>query len=128
VRLSCGKGSKCSAVRIVGTVKEHLNGGKVKAVTASAHAAKKATTKVVVVASATTTLAARANKTISIKLNATGRKLLARFHKLTVLTTVRIGAKTVKTVDVVFHAARKRRDTRLREKPRAKGASLNTTR
>jgi hypothetical protein len=108
VRLSCGAGSKCSAVRIVGTVKEHLRGGKVKAVTASAHAAKKATTKLVVVASATTTLAARANKTISIKLNAAGRKLLARFHKLTVLTTVRIGGKTVKTVSVVFHAAKKR--------------------
>jgi hypothetical protein len=104
VSLSCNKGGKCSAVKIVGTVKEHLGGGKVKAVTASAHGAAKAKTKVVVVVSATATLSARANKTISVKLNATGRKLLARFHKLTVLTTVRVGSKTVKSATVVFHA------------------------
>jgi hypothetical protein len=108
VRLSCGKGSRCSAVRITCTVKEHLQGGRVKAVTASANAAKKATTTTVVVASATTTLSVRANKTISVKLNATGRELLARFHKLTVLTTVRIGGKTVRSLKVIFHAPKKR--------------------
>jgi fibronectin-binding autotransporter adhesin len=108
VRLSCGNGGKCSGVKIVGTVKERLKSGKVKAVTANARSAKRAKTKVVVVASATTTLAAGANKTVSIKLNATGRKLLIRFRKLTVLTTVRSGGKTVKTVKVVFHASRKR--------------------
>jgi hypothetical protein len=109
VKLSCGKGAACSGVKIAGSVTEHLKRGKVKAVTASAHtAAKKKTTKVVVVVSASAALAAGATKTISIKLNATGRKLLARFHKLTVLTTVRIGAKTVRSVKVVFHAPKKR--------------------
>jgi hypothetical protein len=109
VKLSCGKGAACSGVKIAGTVTEHLKRGKVKAVTASAHAAaKKKTTKVVVVASATAAVAAGASKTISIRLNATGRKLLARFHKLTVLTTVRIGAKTVRSVKVVVHAPKKR--------------------
>jgi hypothetical protein len=107
VKLSCGKSSKCSGVKIAGTVTEHLKRGKVKAVTARAHAKAK-TTKVVAVASATETLAAGASKTVSIKLNATGRKLLARFHKLTVLTTVRIGTKTVRTVKVVLHAPKKK--------------------
>jgi hypothetical protein len=107
VRLSCGTGGACSAVRILGSVKEHLRDGKVKAVTASAHAAGKTKTRVVVVASATTALAPGANKTISIRLNATGRELLARFHKLTVLTTVRIGGKTVRSVKVVFRAGKK---------------------
>jgi hypothetical protein len=108
--LSCAAGAACSGVRITGTVTEHLKRGKVRAVTASAHpAAKKKTktTKVVVVASATTALAAGAKKTISIRLNATGRKLLARFHKLTVLTAVRIGGKTVRSVKVVFRATKK---------------------
>jgi hypothetical protein len=109
VKLSCAKSGKCLNLRIVATVKEHLKGSKVQAVTANAHAAKKAKTKVVVVASATKTLAAGATKTFSIKLNATGRKLLARFHKLTVLATVRVGGKTVKSVDVVFHEPKKRR-------------------
>jgi hypothetical protein len=109
VKLSCGTGAACSGVKIAGTVTEHLKRGKVKAVTASAHAAaKKKTTRVVVVASASAALAAGASKAISIRLNATGRKLLARFHKLTVLTTVRIGTKTVRTVKVVFHAPKKR--------------------
>ncbi len=106
--LRCATGAACSGVRIAGTVTEHLKRGKVKAVTASAQAKAKKTTKVVVVASATTALAQSAKKTISIRLNATGRKLLARFHKLTVLTTVRIGAKTVRTVKVVFHASKER--------------------
>jgi hypothetical protein len=108
--LSCAAGAACAGVRITGTVTEHLKRGKVKAVTASAHAAAKKktkTTKVVVVASATTSLAAGAKKTISVRLNATGRKLLARFHKLTVLTTVRIGGKTVRSVKVVFRATKK---------------------
>jgi hypothetical protein len=110
VKLSCGTGAACSGVKIDGTVTEHLKRGKVKAVTASAHVAakKKATTKVVVVASASAALAAGASKTITIRLNATGRKLLTRFHKLTVLTTVRIGSKTVRSVKVVFHAPKKR--------------------
>jgi hypothetical protein len=108
VKLGCGKSAACKSVRIVGTVKEHLKRGKVKAVTASAHAAKKVTTKVVVVASASKTLSAGATKTVSIKLNATGRKLLARFHKLTVHLTVRIGGKTVKSLTVVVRASKKK--------------------
>jgi hypothetical protein len=107
--LSCATGAACPGVRITGTVTEHLKGHKLKAVTASAHAAaKKTTTTVVVVASVTTALAAGAKKTISIRLNATGRKLLARFHKLTVLTTVRIGSKTVRSAKVVFHETKKK--------------------
>jgi len=109
VKLGCGKSGKCANVRIVGTVKEHLKRGKVKAVTASAHAAKKAATKVVVVASASKTLSAGATKTVSISLNATGRKLLARFHKLTVDLTVRIGGKTVKSETVVVRASKKKK-------------------
>jgi hypothetical protein len=108
VKLGCGKSAACADVRIVGTVKEHLKHGKVKAVTASAHAAKKVTTKVVVVASTTKKLSAGATKTVSISLNATGRKLLARFHKLTVDLTVRIGDKTVKSVTVVVRAAKRK--------------------
>lgn len=105
--LSCATGAACSSVRIAGSVTEHLKGHRLKAVTASAHAAAKKTTKVVVVVSATTTLAAGAGKTVSLRLNATGRKLLARFHKLTVLITVRIGETTVRSDKVVFHAAKK---------------------
>ena len=106
LKLTCGKSGACANVRIVGTVKEHLKGHKLKAVTASAHAAKKLITKVVVVASASKTLTAGASKTVSISLNATGRKLLARFHKLTVDVTVQIGGKTVKSETVVVRAAK----------------------
>jgi hypothetical protein len=107
LKLSC-KHRACKNVRITGTVKEHLRGSRLVAVTARAHATKR-TTRQVVVVKATKTLAAGANKTLSIELNATGRKLLARFHKLTVVTTVKLGRKTVKSLKVVFHEPKKSR-------------------
>jgi hypothetical protein len=91
VKLSCGKSGKCSKVQIIGTVRKHRKGGKLTVVR---------TTK---------TVAAGATRTISIKLNATGRTLLMRFHKLTVVTAVRIGKKTVRSVKVVFHEPKKRK-------------------
>jgi hypothetical protein len=99
VELSCpAGGSACSTETLKGTVVEHLSKhGRIVAVTA-AH--KKAAKKTVVVATAGVTLAAGTTKTIVLKLNATGRALLARYGRLNVLVRFSSGGKTLKTLTV----------------------------
>jgi hypothetical protein len=104
VRLTCAKGSgDRSLTRVTGTVTEHLTHGKLTATSASLaeKKTKKKTTRVVTVASATSTLKAGTSRTLTLKLNKTGRALLSRFHKLTIRTRVSVAGKTVKTVKIV---------------------------
>ncbi len=79
-------------LRITLTLIETIRRGKVIAVTAAKHKAKKATSratkKTVVVGSAAVTLAAGYSKTVRIGLNSTGKRLLAKSHKLKVKLTV----------------------------------------
>ena len=68
-------GTSC-AVKVVLSTVEKLRGGHPSALAASAHS------RTVTIASATVTIPAGSRRTITIKLNATGRALLARFHRL----------------------------------------------
>jgi hypothetical protein len=99
VKLSCpAGGAACTTDTLKATVVEHLSKhGRIVAVTA-AH--KKAGKKTVVVATATATLAAGATETITLKLNATGRALLARYGRLNVLVTVSSGGKALEKLAV----------------------------
>jgi hypothetical protein len=108
VKLSCPTGgAACAKVSLKATVKEHLKRGKLTAITAAGKPQKHTTTKQVVVASGSATLAAGTTRTLTLKLNATGRALLARFGKLTVILTVGSGGKTIRTVTVTVHKAAK---------------------
>lgn len=111
VQFTCpAGGSACATVSLKGTVKEHLKHGRIMGVTAASKT-KPATTKVVVVASGSVRLSAGAARTFTLVLNATGRALLARFGKLTVLLTITSGGKTIHTVTVTFHRAAKAKKT-----------------
>jgi hypothetical protein len=101
VALSCPAGATCRRASLKATVEEHLKGRKITAITA-AHKPKKVrtTTKQVVVASGGVSLAASTKKTLTLKLNATGRALLSRFGKLKAIVTVSSGGKVIKRVTV----------------------------
>ena len=101
VALSCPSGPACARASLKATVKEHLKGRKITAITA-AHKPKKVrtTTKQVVVAAGGVTLAAGTKKTLTLRLNATGRELLSRFGELKAIVTVSAGGKVIKRVTV----------------------------
>jgi len=92
-------GASCSSVLVTATVTEHVKDHKVVAVSA-AHAHSKR----VSVGSASVTLVAGSAKKIAITLNATGRKLLAKFGKLEVLVTVTSQGKTLEKAIVRLKA------------------------
>lgn len=71
-------GTSCTVKATLSTV-EKLRGGRPSSLAAPAAAPR---TKTVTVGSVSATIAAGTKQTITIKLNATGRSLLARFHKL----------------------------------------------
>jgi hypothetical protein len=95
-KLSCASGgAACSPVTLKATVVEHLSKhGRILAVTAR----RKPKTKTVTIAAASATIAAGTTQTITLKLNATGRALLARYGKLSVLVTIRSGGKTLRLI------------------------------
>ncbi|HEY1689563.1 MAG TPA: hypothetical protein VGF95_11950 [Solirubrobacteraceae bacterium] len=110
--LSCpAGGASCSSAKIVATVTEHLKGSKVTAISAAAKSKAKAKTKQVVIASSSATLAAGAKKTITLALNATGKKLLAKYGKLQTLVTVTVNGKVIekKTVKLTEPAKGKKK-------------------
>jgi trimeric autotransporter adhesin len=101
VALSCPAGElACAEITLKATVKEHLKGRKITAVTATTKRKARTTSKTVVVASGRTTLSAGTKKTLTLTLNSTGRALLSKFGKLKTVVTVSSGGKTIKTVTV----------------------------
>lgn len=76
-------GQTCKIVASL-TTTEKLRGSKLLALTAKRHKRPKTRLKAVTVGSTTVSIAAGKTKTITVNLNATGRKLLARYHKLPV--------------------------------------------
>lgn len=88
VRLGCAgtSGQTCTG-HVAVVVRERKRGSKVVGISA------KLKTKTVVVGQAKYTIAAGRFKTVSVRLNATGRKLLKRFRRMTV--TVRVTVTTV---------------------------------
>jgi hypothetical protein len=84
VKITC-KGATSCKVSLKLTVTETFRGHKLTAVSARK---QKLTHKTVVVGTASATIRAGHNSTVKIKLNGTGRKLLAARHKLTAKLTV----------------------------------------
>jgi Glucodextranase, domain B len=91
-------GQTCKIVARL-TTKEKLRGSRLLAITAKHHKRPKTRSKIVTVGSRTVTIPAGKTVTITINLNATGRKLLARYHKLPVhLSAVFVAGATKSTV------------------------------
>jgi FG-GAP repeat len=108
VTLSCPAGeAACAVVSLQATVKESLKGGKPTAVTASGKKKPaRTTTKQIVVAGGAVSLPAGATQTLTLKLNATGQVLLAKFGKLPAIVTVSSGGRTIDTVTVTVQKAK----------------------
>lgn len=96
-KLSCpAGGAACSPAALKVTVEEHLSKhGRILAITA-----KKTRTKTVTIASATVTVSAGGVVTVTLKLDATGRALLAHYKKLNVLVTLSSGGKALQRLTV----------------------------
>jgi hypothetical protein len=106
--VSCpADGATCASLSLRATVKEHLKGGKVKAIIAGAKKKKVGiTTKQVVVGGVSVTLAAGATQPLTLKLNSTGQALLAKFGKLTAIVTVTSAGKTTDTFTITVRKAK----------------------
>ncbi len=91
-------GQQCTIAGTL-TTREKLRGSKPVAVSAKRHKGPKTRTKTVTVGAKTVTIPAGKTVTVTVTLNATGRKLLSRFHKLPVhLSAVLVVGKTRSTV------------------------------
>jgi hypothetical protein len=106
VKVSCAgaAGASCK-VKLTLTVVETLKGGKLTAVAASA---KKTTKKTVIVGSVTVTIAAGKGETIMVKLNGTGKKLLAKHNPLKTKLTITQAGKTITGATITFKNKKKR--------------------
>jgi hypothetical protein len=101
VTLSCPSGGlACQAATVVATVTEHLMGSKITAVSSRKKKKARSQTKQVTIAAAGATLAAGTTKTLTLKLNASGRALLAKFGKLTAVVSVTSAGKVIGTATV----------------------------
>jgi hypothetical protein len=112
VRLSCaGEAGATCKLALKLTVTETFKGKKLISVTARKK--KKVTKKVVVVGTATVTLKAGESRTVRISLNSTGKRLLAKRHKLKVrlriTQTLASGrSTTIRSQTLTFKTAKKR--------------------
>jgi hypothetical protein len=91
--LRCAGAASCGAYTLKATVTEHLVNGKLKAVTARAKTGKRKTI-VVTVAQVHGSIAASAATKVTLRLNATGQRLLKRYHHLNVRVTLTSDGKT----------------------------------
>jgi hypothetical protein len=95
VVLSCPSGAAaCVPVSLKAMIKEHLDGKRIIAITASGKEAR-IKTKQMLVSAGSATLSAGSTETLTLKLNATGRALLSKFGKLEVVVTATSGGKTI---------------------------------
>jgi NAD dependent epimerase/dehydratase family enzyme len=106
VRVSCTGSTSCK-IKLTGTVRETIRGGKVIALAAST----KTTKKTITIASKTVTIPAGATKTIKLTLNRAGKKLLAKHHPLKAKLIVTQSRKTVtsKTISLKPSTKKKKR-------------------
>jgi hypothetical protein len=70
------------------TVIEHLRGGRLVSVSAVRPKHRRATTRMVTVGGASRTLSSGQSSVVTVSLNAVGKRLLARFHRLTIKVQV----------------------------------------
>ena len=106
VLLACGPGSGSCADVVQLQLNETLRGSKIVAVSAARSARTKHRT--VVIGRSGVTLAPGQSRTVTISLNATGRSLLARYHRLAVELTVTQGSRTVDAARLELAAAKRR--------------------
>lgn len=107
VKLSCpAGGSGCGGVTVNVTVTEHLQGGRVTAVSAKHGGKAKSKTKVVVISTKSASLAAGKTASLSLSLNGTGAELLKKYRKLQALVTVSAAGRTIRTQKVTITAAK----------------------
>jgi hypothetical protein len=105
VRLSCKQSTACNLTLTL-SVGEKLQGGRLVAITAVAGRAKRTKTvhRTVVVGSAKVTVAAGKHRTVKVRLNATGRRFVARHRLKTKLTIREKGSHTTHTAGITFKA------------------------
>jgi hypothetical protein len=99
VKASCAAGgAACAAAELTATVTEHLEKGRLTAVSAAAGKHKSARhTKSVTIASGSLVLAAGQTKTVTLSLNASGRALLAKYRRLSSRVRLSVGVETIST-------------------------------
>ena len=96
VPLACSAGRRCSIIATLSVV-ERVRNGSVVGIAARKHRLR---TKVKVVGRASTALSAGQHKTLKVRLNRLGRRLLRRFGKLGATLRVTQDGKTLKTSGV----------------------------
>lgn len=91
--ITCGTASyqTCTGTLLL-TTREHLAGGKITAISAAKKPRK--TTRTVTLGGTPYSLTGGATKTLTINLNATGKKLLAKYHKLPARLTAKAAGAT----------------------------------
>ena len=89
------------------SVRETIKHGKVTAL--SARAGRRVSKRTVVIGSVTVTIAAGASSTVTVPLNARGRRLLAARHRLRAKLTVTEGGKLLQSSTIVLTAPRHRK-------------------
>jgi hypothetical protein len=123
VSLACqGLTGQTCPVTLTLTVTEKLRGNHIVAIGAAAK--KKLKTKKVIVGRASAKLSASGRTTVKVALNATGKRLLKKYRKLTTTLRVTQGGKTVSTKKITFRAPAKRKKG---AKPRATYDALVST-
>ena len=102
-KVSCpASAGSCERYTATATVTEKVKGKKIVAMAASAKKKTATKTKVVTVASHSGSLQPGKSATVTLKLNATGRALLKRFHKLKVRIVVKVGGKIISSATVTI--------------------------
>jgi len=103
--LSCAgsSGSSCTITVSVG-VSETLKGGKVIAVSAMARGKPKISKRTIPIGSTSVTLSAGQSRTVTVALNGSGERLLAKDHSVAAKLTASEGSVVLDTQTVTFHA------------------------
>jgi hypothetical protein len=102
VPLSCSGGLSCT-LSLTLSITEHLKNGQVTAITARAPK-----TKVMALGHVTVTIASNGTRTVSLSLNATGKRLLHQHHKLAVRLTISSMGRTLGSKVLTFKLSVKR--------------------
>lgn len=99
--LTCSPGAGCPQATVKATIRVREKGHTILGIASNkTKSSKGITVKVIVLATHGVKVGAGKSTTVSIALNATGRRLLAKFHSLRVSMTVSTSGKVRKTVTV----------------------------
>ena len=113
--LTCSAGGGCTRATVRETIRVRVKGRTILGIaTGKTKSTKKIKIKVLVIGTRSLTPASGRSTTVAVSLNATGRRLLARFHRLRLTVTVATGGKVRKTYTPTVNQpkARKRKHHR----------------